>query len=170
MAEKKKKINREEKRDDNKKKIYIIVPILVVLLILVIFLLINSLNNKSNKRSNSNEKPVVNDKQGVVEDKEYDGLKFTSTSLVYEDGMSTLVTTVTNPGDSDYYLDEFHIMVKDENNNDSINYEDDNGNVINYLVGYVGDNIPAGESVDISTSIDFDISSYANNISYEVIK
>ena len=84
--------------------------------------------------------------------------------------MSTLVTTVSNLTDNDYYLDEFHIFVKDEDNNDVISYEDEDGNIVNYLVGYVGDSIPAGESMEITTSIDFDISSYAYNISYEAVK
>ena len=147
-----------------------VVVFLMVILIFVVIFLVNNLSNRDNKNSANSEKKVVNEQQGVVEDKEYDGLKFTSTSLVYEDGMSTLVTTVTNPTDSDYYLDEFHIFVKDEDGNNVINYQNNNGETVNYLVGYVGDSIPAGESMDITTSIDFDISSYAHNISYEAVK
>ena len=163
-----KKSIEDNKRITNKGIYILITCVLLIAIVVVIVLLINKKDTKELKKDVV--APIVNEEKGVIQDQEYDGLTFTSASLVYENGISTLVTTVSNPTDSDYYLDEFHIFVKDKNGNDVINYYDEDGNLINYLVGYVGEKIPAGGSTDITTSIDFDISSFANNISYEVVK
>lgn len=60
--------------------------------------------------------------------------------------------------------------MKDKNGNDIINYQDEEGNTVNYLVGYAGVEIQPNESVPIETAIDFDISSAAYTVSYEIVK
>ena len=166
-----KKNNNETEIKDKKSKLFIILGVLVVLLIIVIVAVYFINNNDSNKGSSSDENKVINNtNEGVIGDKEIEGLKLTNTSLKYENGMSTLETLVTNNNDEPYYLEEFHIIIKDENGNDIINYEDGEGNKINYLVGYVGKEIPSKGNTKIETSIDFDISSSAYKITYEIAK
>ena len=163
--------NKKEDKKNKKWKSYIIlIPTLLLLtLVIVIIYRINN-TNKEQENPNESEDIIINTEEGVIGDKEVEGLSLTSTSLIYKDGVSTLETLVTNNNETSYYLEEFHIIVKDESGNDIINYIDEEGNTINYLVGYVGEEIPAKGSTTITTAIDFDISSLAYTVSYEIVK
>jgi len=101
---------------------------------------------------------IVNEETDVVKDQVFEGLQMTNTSLVTVDGNSKLVTVVTNNTGADYYLDEFKIIVKDEN-----------GEVITTLPGYVGEVIPNGETRTIDSNTDLDLSK-AKSIEYSVVK
>jgi len=101
---------------------------------------------------------IVNEEQEVIKDQEFEGLKMTNTSLVTAEGNSKLVTQVTNNTGSDYYLNEFKIIVKDEK-----------GEVIATLPGYVGEVIPNGETRIIDSNTDKDLSK-AKSIEYSVEK
>jgi len=165
----KKKKNDKTEPKNSKNKLFIILGAIIAVLIIII-LSVYLINNKDNKKPIDEEEIINNTNAGVIGEQEIDGLTLTSTSLVYKDGISTLETTVTNNNDSPYYLEEFHIIVKDENGNDIINYTDEDGNIINYLIGYIGDEIKSKESKKIETSIDFDITSSAYTITYEITK
>lgn len=169
--EKKKKNKKETLNEKNHKNLFTLLGVIIVLLIIVIAVIYMINNKKPKEETSTNEEQVITNKnEGVIEDKEIEGLSLTKTSLIYKDGISTLETTVTNNTDTPYYLEEFHIIVKDENGNDIIHYTDEDGNIVNYLVGYAGLEIAPNESTGIETSIDFDISSDAYTISYEIVK
>lgn len=104
------------------------------------------------------QQPQANTNTGVVEDKVLEEFSFTNTSMIYENGSTTLETTVTNTSANTSYLQEFNIYAKDEA-----------GNVIVTLKGFVGDNIPAGESKVITSGVSMDLTKAAS-ISYEVIR
>lgn len=169
---KKETLNKKELANKkSNKNLFTILGVIIVLLIIVIIVVYIINNKKTKEETNTNEeKVIINKNEGVIEDKELEGLSLTKTSLIYKDGISTLETTVTNNTDIPYYLEEFHIIVKDENGNDIIHYTDEDGNVVNYLVGYAGIELAPKESTGIETSIDFDISSDAYTISYEIVK
>lgn len=98
----------------------------------------------------------VNKSSEVIDDQEKNGFKFTNTSLVYENGISTLVTEVTNEGSEAKYLGTFNIYVKDKD-----------GNTIATLSGLVDDTIEPGASKTITASISINISD-AYSIEYDV--
>ena len=99
-----------------------------------------------------------NTNKGVIEDKVYDGLTFTNTSLTTIEGKTTLITLVENKTNSDYNLEYFDILMKDKD-----------GNIIETLLGYLGDTIKKGETKRIKSSTDKDVSSVVK-IEYEVKK
>ena len=105
------------------------------------------------------EPPIkVNTNENVIKDQEVEGLTMTNTSLVYENGTTTLVTEVTNNTKEDYPVKRIKITVKDKE-----------GNIITTLIGTIADTLKPGESriIDSDTPIDL---SEAESIEYSVIK
>lgn len=117
-------------------------------------------SKKDDNKGNENKQPdvIVNTEEDVIKDQTFEGLTFTNTSLTVVDGISTLMTQVSNDTGSDYTLDEFTITVKDSE-----------GNIVTTLPGYVGDVIRNGETRTINSSIDIDLSK-ASSIEYSVKK
>ena len=113
---------------------------------------------KENEKNNAEPETVINTNQDVIKDQTFEGLQMTNTSLVVTDGISTLVSEVTNNTGADYYLNEFLITVKAAD-----------GSVITTLPGYVGSVIKNGETKVINSSIDVDLSTAAS-IEYSVSK
>ena len=85
-------------------------------------------------------------------------VKFTNTSLVYENNTSVLETLVTNKSDKTEYLSEFDILVKDKD-----------GNVIVTLTGFIGASIDAGESRVIASTYSEDLTKAAS-IEYKIVR
>ena len=105
------------------------------------------------------EPPIkVNTNENVIKDQEVEGLRMTNTSLVYENGTTTLVTEVINNTKEDYPVKRIKIIVKDKE-----------GNIITTLIGTIADTLKPGESriIDSDTPIDL---SEAESIEYSVIK
>ena len=105
---------------------------------------------KTEERYNTNEE--------VIKDQEVEGLKLTNTSLVSTEYSATLVTSVTNPTSSDIDVRIFYIHVKDKD-----------GNEIVTLQGYVGGKVPAGETREITSSVDRNLDDAAS-IEYELVE
>ena len=98
-----------------------------------------------------------NTNQGIVEDKEVGGLHLTNTSLETSEYSSTLVTLVSNPTDKNIQVGMFRIYVKDKDDN-----------LIKTIIAYVGGEIKAGESKEITTNIDMSLEN-AFKVEYEII-
>ena len=130
---------------------------LSITMLLVLGLVTGCGCNKKDKE-NKKEEVKVNTNKDVVKDQEVDGIKMTNTSLVTTNGISKLVTNVTNSSTKDYKLDEYIIIIKDKK-----------GEEIVRIPGYVGDTIKAGETRTINSSVDRDLSN-AGSIEYEVKK
>ena len=113
---------------------------------------------KDNKKNNTKDDVKVNTEENVIKDQTFEGLTFTNTSLTTTNGVSTLITEVSNSTGSDYTLEEFTITIKNKA-----------GEVITTIPGYVGDVIKNGETRTINSSIDIDLSS-ASSIEYSVKK
>ena len=60
------------------------------------------------------EEIKVNTNKDVIKNQEVDGIKMTNTSMVTTNGLTKLVTSVTNDTDKDYKLDEYMIIIKDK--------------------------------------------------------
>ena len=130
---------------------------LSITMLLVLGLVTGCGCNKKDKETKK-EEVKVNTNKDVVKDQEIDGIKMTNTSLVTTNGISKLVTNVTNSSNKDYKLDEYIIIIKDKK-----------GEEIVRIPGYVGDTIKAGETRTINSSVDRDLSN-AGSIEYEVKK
>ena len=154
----KKQTNKDvsESKKINPKNLIIIIAIFVVVLIIAIIFGFNK--NKENKTPTDDGNNVIfNENENIVKDQELDGLKFTNTSLSYNEGMSVLITDVTNPTEEEYFLTEFKVIIKDEA-----------GNVVTELPGYVGDSISPNETLTITSYSDINLTD-AYSIEYEVI-
>lgn len=113
---------------------------------------------KDNKKNNAKDDVKVNTEENVIKDQTFEGLTFTNTSLTTTNGVSTLITEVSNSTGEDYTLEEFTITIKNKD-----------GEVITTIPGYVGDVIKNGETRTINSSIDIDLSN-ASSIEYSVKK
>ena len=113
---------------------------------------------KDNKKDNTKDDVKVNTEENVIKDQTFEGLTFTNTSLTTTNGVSTLITEVSNSTGEDYTLEEFTITIKNKA-----------GEVITTIPGYVGDVIKNGETRTINSSIDIDLSN-ASSIEYSVKK
>ena len=98
-----------------------------------------------------------NTNEGIIEDKTVGELKFTNTSLLTKENYSTLITLVTNPTDKAISVRIFNIYVKDKN-----------GKTLVTLQGYVGGEIPAGESREITSNVDMSLAN-AHTVEYEIV-
>ncbi len=138
----------------------------LLLLSLVGFVLLTGCGNKTKnndgKDNNGEEEtPIANTNEGIIQDKNVDGLEFTNASLVRENGLSVLKVLVTNNTGSDYAVKNFQIVAKDKD-----------GNVMHEvpIVGSIGDNgIANGESKTITGVIDVDLTN-ATSLEYTPVK
>lgn len=103
------------------------------------------------------EKKTYNTNKGVIEDKEVEELKLTNTSLVSTKNSATLITAVTNPTKETKKVRIFNIYVKDKE-----------GNTIVTLQGYVGGEVPAGETREITSNVDMNLDN-AYKVEYEIV-
>ena len=112
------------------------------------------------KKEEEKKKPdiKVNTEENVVKDQEVEGIEMTNASMITEDGLTTFQTKVTNNTGSDYTLNEYNIIVKDKE-----------GNIIKTIPGYVGSTIKAGETKELKSTTNADMSK-AYSVEYEVIK
>ena len=131
---------------------------LVALSLLLVVGLATGCGCSKKQEEKKEKKENFNTNEDVVKDQEVGELKFTNTSLKVDKNYSTLVTLVSNPTSNDIEVRIFNIYVKDKD-----------GNEIVKLEGYVGDVIPAGESREITSNADMDLSKAAS-IEYEMVK
>ena len=129
-------------------------------IVLALLLSIGLLTACGKKEEEVKPEPVIieNTSEGIIKDREVDGISVTNTSMKTVDGLTKLEVTLTNNGSSDYQLNEYKIIVKDKD-----------GNVIKEMPGYVGSVIKAGASKILKASTNADMSN-ASSIDYEVIK
>lgn len=98
-----------------------------------------------------------NENQGIVENKQQNGLTFTNTDLQVSDAGSTLITQVTNTTNESIELNLFNIILKDKN-----------GKVLVTLKGTLGESIDGGQSKTLTTASDMNLKD-AYTVEYELI-
>lgn len=132
----------------------------VIMFIIMAFIitLTSGCGAKINEQEPNTEKPNTVTNEDVVGDKQVDVFKLTKTSLVYENGSSTLITSVYNSSSEKQYIKSFKIELKDDSNK-----------VITTLIGYIGEEIAAGETRQITSSTDLDLTN-ASKIEYTINK
>ena len=133
------------------------IRIIVIIITVIVIIGINIISKQGKKEK---EEPLikVNTNENVVKDQEVEGLKMTNTSLVYENGTTTLVTEVINEKEEDITVKRIRIKVKDKE-----------GNILTTLIGTIADTIKPGESRTIETETPLDLSK-AESVEYSVEK
>jgi len=127
-------------------------------MLLVIGLVTGCGCNKKEDTNKTKDDVKVNTNEEVIKDQELEVFTFTNTSLVYENGTSTLETVVTNTSDQEQYLTEFKIIVKN-----------DAGEEIVTMTGFVGSSIEAHGTETIISSYGDDLSKAAS-IEYTIVR
>ena len=112
----------------------------------------------SKKESKKKEETIVknNQSKNVVKNQQVGVFKMENTSLTYDGSLSTLITFVTNTSDTTQTLDSFNILVKDKKGNEMIT-----------LMGFVGEELKAGETKTITSSTDMNLMN-AGRIEYSI--
>ena len=108
------------------------------------------------KEEISKDDTFANTNENAIKDQTVAELTLTNTSLITKDGESTLVTLVTNLTDSNKIIKTFNIIIKDKDKN-----------IIITIPGYVGGEVPSGESRTITSTVEMDLSN-AVSIEYTV--
>lgn len=88
------------------KKIYLVILILIL----------TGCSNKNEETLISNK---VNLNEYVIEDKQIDSLITSNTSVIYDNGITTFKTTLTNNGD-DIFIDNLNVKFLNKNNTEII--------------------------------------------------
>ena len=144
----------------NKKTIMIclLVAGLLIAGVGVYFLFFNKDSKDDKKKDNeTKEESKANTNKGVIKDQKVGNLEMTNTSLtINKDGTSQLVTTVSNKTSENIAVETFDIYVKDKD-----------GNLLVTLVGYVGGEVPAGQTREIVSNVTMDLTK-ATDISYKM--
>lgn len=112
----------------------------------------------SKKEEVKKDEVKSNTNTNVIKDQQVEGLSLTNTSLTTTNGQSTLVTVVSNPTTEKIAVKSFDIIIKDKD-----------GNILITLLGYVGEEIPAGESRTITSSAEIDLTK-ATSVEYTIKK
>lgn len=115
----------------------------LVLVFLVSFIFFK---NVDKKKETPKDKIEANTNKNIIKDQEVDGLRFSNTALVIENGESTLTTEVKNATEKDIELKSFDIVVTGKD-----------GKEIVTLLGYVGETIKTGETKSIISNTDHDL-------------
>ena len=142
-------------KKNDKIKAIIMCLIIAGLLIFTIVRIINKNKTEDVPKKNDYGDINVNTNTGVIEDKKLGDLTFTNTSMIEQDGVTTLETTITNNSKESKYVGSFTIYVKDRSEE-----------VITELIGYVGSELAPSEKRTITSSITDNITS-AYSIEYK---
>lgn len=131
-----------------------------ILIASLVLLLSLSLVTGCGKKKTLEEQPDNDNKieinEGITKDQQLGTLTFTNTSLVRENGQTTLITKVTNTGIENITVTTFNMAFKNKA-----------GKIIATLVGYVGGEVPAGEYRIIQSGTEYDLSS-ATTVEYSI--
>lgn len=134
------------------------------LYIMVTFIILAGLLTGCGKKNSEVEKEKentgveINTNEEVIKNQVVEDFKLTNTSVIYTNGSSTLVTSVKNDSSETKYIKSFNIILKD-----------DSGKIIAQLLGYIGEEIPAGETREITSSSDMDLTK-ATSVEYTINK
>lgn len=139
-----------KKITEEKKKILIMVLCGILVFVLVFLLAFGLFRGKDSKDKTTENDTHANTSEDVIKDQEVEGLRFSNTSLIMENGGSKLTTEVKNLTGEDIDLQSFDILVKDKDGKEMVT-----------LLGYVGEVIKADETRIITSETDVDLTKAA---------
>ena len=139
-----------KKITEEKKKRVIMVLCGILVFVLVFLLAFGLFRGKDSKDKTTENDTHANTSEDVIKDQEVEGLRFSNTSLIMENGGSKLTTEVKNLTGEDIDLQSFDILVKDKDGKEMVT-----------LLGYVGEVIKADETRIITSETDVDLTKAA---------
>ncbi len=116
---------------------------IMILSLSMLFLLVGCGKKEEIKEPNKD----IETNENEISDKVLDDFSFTNTSIVKENGVSTITTQVTNNSGEDKNIEQFKIIIKNKD-----------GEVVKQTIGYIGGVIKSKETKTIITSIALDLS------------
>ena len=125
--------------------------------VLVLTLLIITLTGcfgkeKTNEQEKPNKEKVVEIKEkGVIENKDYSGIKIENIKFIYDSEYSTMSYTIINSKSTAITIGRYDVVIKDIN-----------GNELGKLESYLPNEIQSNESQEVSLSIDKDFTKAAS--------
>lgn len=115
---------------------------IMILSLSVLFLLVGCGKKEEIKEPNKD----IEANENEISDKVLDDFSFTNTSIVKENGVSTITIQVTNNSNEDKNIEQFKIIIKNKD-----------GEVVKQTIGYIGGVIKSKETKTIITSIALDL-------------
>lgn len=115
---------------------------IMILSLSVLFLLVGCGKKEEIKEPNKD----IEANENEISDKVLDDFSFTNTSIVKENGVSTITIQVTNNSNEDKNIEQFKIIIKNKD-----------GEVVKQTIGYIGGIIKSKETKTIITSIALDL-------------
>ena len=141
-------------KKNTKRNMLIGIAILIILILggFIIKLYYNNKNNTTNdttSKTESKEEETLkyNTNEGVIKDKEINGITFTNITCTYDGAYSILEYTITNHSNQNINLGEYEIIVKDKN-----------GNILANLAPTLDYELKKEESYNTGNAIDIDLS------------
>lgn len=145
--EKKRKIDFKKFVSDHKQECIIaLIGIFVAILIIVIGIIYFN-SKKEDASAKKDNKLIAITSPGIIKDEEYEGLKFTNTTLIRQNGIYTLSMEVTNTKNEKSTIKQVNIPIKDKKGNELI-----------VLLGYIGKELGPNESATITASASANLS------------
>lgn len=138
----------------------------LTIILLVFTICLTGCNDKektSNKKNSSdlNKKEVeqkANTNPGIINNQTLDDITIEQTSLIFEEGTSTLTTSIRNNDKDNITINSVKIIFKDAA-----------GNIIVMLDGYIGETIEPGNGKLLTSHVDQDLM-HATDVEYELNK
>lgn len=115
---------------------------IMILSLSMLFLLVGCGKKEEIKEPNKD----IEANENEISDKVLDDFSFTNTSIVKENGVSTITIQVTNNSNEDKNIEQFKIIIKNKD-----------GEVVKQTIGYIGGVIKSKETKTIITSIALDL-------------
>lgn len=127
-----------------------------IIIILICAIILCGCGKEEDIKKKENNGVNVNTKEDIIKDQKVGEFEFTNTSMIEENGVTTITTSIKNNYSETKKVPIFTIVIKDRS-----------GSVIEEMLGYVGGEIKAGEVKQVTTSITSKLSD-AYSIEYKI--
>ena len=105
----------------------------------------------NNDDKNTDQKSTVITDKNVIGEQNINGVLFENTTFEIKDGVTTIVTKITNNTGADFNLDNYQMVITDKN-----------GTVLTILTSTVGEVLTQGQEKIYTTPFELDLSTAAN--------
>ena len=127
-----------------------------IIIILICAIILCGCDKEEDVKKKEDTGVNVNTKEDIIKDQTVGDFEFTNTSMIEENGLTTITTSIKNNSNVAKNVPIFTIVVKDRG-----------GSVIEETIGYVGGEIKAGETKQVTTSITSSLAD-AYSIEYKI--
>ena len=121
-----------------------------------------SVKDKDNDNVDSNDNSTVITDEDVLGEQNVDGILFENTTFQVKDGVTTIVTKVTNNTGAEYQLNNYQMVITDKN-----------GSILTILTSEVTDTLAIDDTKTYTTTFTLDLTDAAKvdyNVNIEIPK